>query len=106
MAKSSGLRGRVIHPQIAWAGVHSYDEADALAAEVCATLKRRGERFESDDELCSWLEEDQVSYTPEGLAAVIGYLEWIGRIKRPRQDQWRSDLPLPGIYVPPRIYPE
>jgi hypothetical protein len=57
-------------------------------------------------QLTSWLDQDQVSYTPESLSAALHHLDRIGRIKRPRQDQWRSDVPLPGLYVEPRIYVE
>jgi hypothetical protein len=67
--------------------------------------KRRNERFDSEDQLRSWLEEDQVSWKPEDLAAALGDLEAIGRLRRPRQDQW-GNQPLPGIYVPARIFNE
>jgi hypothetical protein len=93
------------HPVvIAWSGTHPLDRADVLARELCATIKRRSDQFESDEQLRSWLDEDQITYTPEGLAAVIGYLEWIGRVRRLRQDQW--NVPLPGWYVEPRIHNE
>jgi hypothetical protein len=39
--------------------------------------------------------------TPEGLAEALHQLEPIGRVKRPRADQWNSDQPLPG-FGPPR----
>ena len=41
-------------------GRRPYDETDALAADICSTIKRRGEDFESDEQLTSWLEEDGV----------------------------------------------
>jgi hypothetical protein len=87
-------------------GDHPYDEVDALAADVCSTIKRRGDRFDSDDQLRGWLDEDGVSCTSGRLAATVYQLERIGRLKRPRADHWRSDLPLPGVYVDPRVYPE
>jgi hypothetical protein len=62
--------------------------------------------LEPDDGLRKWLDEDQVQYDAKSFDAAIQHLEWAGRIKRPRQDQWNPDLPLPGDYVPPRIYNE
>jgi GAF domain-containing protein len=95
------------HPvQIVLAGSHPFDRIDALAADICATIKDHGESFESDDDLREWLDEDLISCSPEDLDAAIQHLEWIGRLKRPRQDQWDEDRPLPGIYVPPRIHNE
>jgi hypothetical protein len=87
-------------------GDHPYDEVDTLAADVCSTIKRRGDRFDSAEQLTSWLDEDGVSYTPGRLSAAVYQLERIGRLDRPRQDHWRSDLPLSGVYVEPRICPE
>ena len=84
-------------------GRHSYDQTDALAASVCSSIKRRGDRFESDRELCSWLDEDGVSYTSEALTAALRQLGETGRISRPVQE-W--GLPTPGIYVEPRVYSE
>jgi DNA-binding HxlR family transcriptional regulator len=83
-----------------------YDQRVSLAADVCSVIKRRGDQFESDQELCSWLDQDQVNYTPESLSAALHHLERIGRIKRPRQDQWSVESPLPGTYVEPRIHAE
>jgi hypothetical protein len=48
---------------------------DALAAAVCATVKHRGERFESDDQLTSRLDDDEVHYTPDSLSAALQKLE-------------------------------
>jgi hypothetical protein len=87
-------------------GIRPYGDLDALAADVCATVKRHGERFESDAELQVWLDAAGVAWTPDDLASAIEMLERIGRIKRPRADQFRFDAPLPGQYVDPRIYNE
>jgi hypothetical protein len=76
-----------------------FDRIDALAADICATIKDHGESFESDDDLREWLDEDLISCSPEDLDAAIQHLEWIGRLKRPRQDHWDEDRPLPGIYM-------
>ncbi len=56
-----------------------------------------GDRFESEDELRSWLDEDKISYTDGVLSAALYQLERFGRLKRPRADHWRSDLSLPGV---------
>jgi hypothetical protein len=32
-------------------------------------------------------------------------LEEIGRVRRPRQDHWNENAPLPGIWIPPRVHP-
>jgi hypothetical protein len=93
-----------VYPQfLMLKGRHPYDHTDALAASVCSSIKRRGERFESDQELCSWLDADKVSYDSDSLAVALQQLESIGRLRRPRADQWNSDQPLPGMYVEPRI---
>jgi hypothetical protein len=36
-------------------GDRPYDEVDALAADVCSTIRRRGDRFTSVDQLRFWL---------------------------------------------------
>jgi hypothetical protein len=87
-------------------GDHPYDEVDALAADVCAVLKSHDERFESEEELYSLLDEAGIEFTSDRLAAALQQLERIGRLGRPRQDHWRSDLPLPGWYIEPRIHNE
>ena len=59
-------------------GRRPYDDTDALAADVCSSLKRRGEQFENDEELRSYLDEDKVDYTPESLAVALRQLEAVG----------------------------
>jgi hypothetical protein len=98
-----------VHPQhLVRKGIRPFDWVDAVAADVCAVPKCRDERFESEEDLCSWLDEDGVSWAHDPRSA-LDDLESIGRLRRPRQDQWRrrrSDLPLPGIYVEPRTHNE
>ena len=77
-----------------------------LAAAVCAILKRRDERFDSEDQLQSWLDEDKVDWNPDDLATALDHLERIGGLRRPRADQWRSGSTLAAIYVSPRIFQE
>jgi hypothetical protein len=77
--------------------------ASQLAADVCTTIKQRGQRFESDERLADWLDEDGISYSYDELAAALRQLERISRLRRPHQDQWRTDLPLPG-YREPRVF--
>lgn len=50
-----------------------------LAADVCAILKRRDERFDSEDQLQSWLDEDKVDWNPDDLATALDHLERTGR---------------------------
>ena len=80
-----------------------FDEVDALAADVCSVLKDHNEQFEAEEELRTWLDQAVIEHTEKGLEAALHQLERIGRLRRPRQDQWRSDSPLPGYFVPPRI---
>ena len=83
-----------------------YPQFLALAADVCASIKRRGDRFESDAELCSWLTEDGAHFDPDSLSAALHQLERLGRIKRPIVEHSWADVPLPGVYVEPRVYSE
>jgi hypothetical protein len=87
-------------------GDHRYDEVDALAADVCGLLKSHSERFETEEEMRTWLSEAGIEFTSDRLAAAPQQLERIGRLGRPRQDRWRADVALPGWYVEPRIYAE
>jgi hypothetical protein len=87
-------------------GDHPYDETDALAADVCSAIRRRGERFESDDQLVQWLTEDGVRFTPESLAVALRQLEHSGRIKRDVAEHFWSSQPVGGWYMPPHIYDE
>jgi hypothetical protein len=94
-----------VHPQhIVLQGDHPFDDTDALAADVCSTIKRHGERFENDDQLRSWLDEDAVRYPSESLAVALRQLEHLGRMQRLRVDQFDPDWSLPGVYVEPRIF--
>ena len=68
-----------------------FDDVDALAADICSAVKRRGEEFESDEELRSYLDEDGIGYDPHSLAVALRQLEEIGRIARPVLD--RSSVP-------------
>jgi hypothetical protein len=84
-------------------GDHPFDEVDALAADVYSLLKDHNERFETEEELRTWLGAAGIEHTEKDLEAALHQLERSGRLWRPRQDQWRSDSPLPGYFVPPRI---
>jgi hypothetical protein len=86
--------------------IRPYDKYDVLAPDVCAVLKRRDERFDSEDQLQSWLDEDKVEWNPDDLATALDHLERIGRLRCLRADQWGSDSTLASIYVPPRIFNE
>jgi hypothetical protein len=66
------------------------------------------DEFQGEQQLSSWLDEDQVQYDERSLLAAIRQLENLGRIKRPWQDhdQWVSDAALPGYWISPRIFNE
>jgi hypothetical protein len=96
-----------VHPQhLVRKSIRPYDKYDVLAAAVCAVLKRRDERFDSEDQLQGWLDEDEVDWNQDDLATALDHLERIGRLRRPRADHAEVDLTLAGIYVPPRIFNE
>jgi hypothetical protein len=61
-------------------GMSRYDDIDRLAADVAAAIRSRGDEFEDERQLCSWLEEDQVQYDERSLIAAIRQLENLGRI--------------------------
>ena len=82
-------------------GDHPFDDVDALAADICTAMKARDERFDDEDQLTAWLDEDGVSYSSHCLAVALRQLEHLGRINRPVQE---FGLPTPGIYVSPRIF--
>ena len=84
-------------------GVRALDDIDVLAADVCSAVRRRGEQFDDEDRLRSWLEEDGIGYDLRSLAVALRQLEELGRITRPMQE-WSSVPRSPGVYVPPRIY--
>jgi hypothetical protein len=86
-------------------GVRRPDHIDQLAMDVCDTLKRRDKRAASDEQLALMLNEDGVSYAPKDLGEALYELERIGRLRTPRADHWREDLPLPLTYVPPKVFP-
>jgi hypothetical protein len=88
------------------ATARGWDAGDELAADSCATLKRHGEYADSDSQLEEFLSEDGVQYAADELDRAVQFLEWGGRLRRPRQDQWREGSPLPMTYVPPRPYQE
>jgi hypothetical protein len=79
------------------------DDVDALAADICSAVKRRGEQFDDEERLRSWLDEDGIDYDPQSLAVALRQLEELGRIVRPVQE-WSSVPRSPGVYVPPRVY--
>ena len=80
-----------------------FDDTDALAADICSALRRRGDRFGSDAQLAAWLDEDQVHWTAQSLAVALRQLEGLGRVRRLRVDQFDPDWALPGVYVEPRV---
>jgi hypothetical protein len=79
-----------------------FDHIDGLAANVHASIKRRSDRFENDDQPEQWLAVDEVEYRAEDLQAALEQLELSGWLSRPhRLREWPSD-PLPGYLITPR----
>lgn len=83
-----------------------YDPLAGPAAAICRVLKDHGEHFDSDAELQGWLSEAGVPFEESDYRFAMEHLEQIGRLVRPRADQWRFDSPLPGEYAPARIIHE
>jgi hypothetical protein len=84
-----------------------YEEIDVLATDIAAFIKRRGDEFDNEDQVQGWLTEEGIEWDEQTFFAALGQLEQLGRIKRPRTDQWNSlDRDLPGYWMPPRVYNE
>jgi hypothetical protein len=78
-----------------------FDHIDSLAADVHASVKKRSDRFESDEQLQQWLTEDGIEWTVDALRDAVEQLEVSGWLSRPhRSRDWHSD-PLPGYLVSP-----
>jgi hypothetical protein len=78
-----------------------FDRIDALAADVHACIKRRGDRFDHDPQLTEWLAQDGVEWSGLELRDALQQLEISGLLSRPhRLRDWHSD-PLPGYLVSP-----
>jgi hypothetical protein len=73
-----------------------------------SAIRSRGDEFSDEQQLGSWLDEDQVQYDERSLITAIRQLENLGRIKGPWQDhdQWISDRLLPSYWIPPKIFNE
>jgi hypothetical protein len=63
----------------------AYGQRSLIISVEHRPVKRRGDRFESDDQLYSWLDEDQVSYTSESLSAALHQRERIGSFAQATQ---------------------
>ena len=87
-------------------GVRPFDSVDELVADLCAVLKRHWDYAESDEQLRQLLDEAGMQYTAEVLDRALQQGEFSARLRRPRQDHWNADLPLPMTYVEPRPYEE
>jgi hypothetical protein len=91
-------------PRIAGNGSKYYDDIDRLAADVAGVIKAHDEEFDSQDQVRGWLGETGIAYE-RTFTMALRQLEELGRVRRPRKDYWRDDLPLPGTWVPPRVHP-
>jgi hypothetical protein len=84
-------------------GSKCYDDVDRLAAEIAGLITAHDESFGSEQEVQSWLDEAGITYDEKSFNMALRQLEQLGRVKRPRQDHWNENAPLPGVYVPPRV---
>jgi len=51
---------------------------DALAADVHATIKKRGDRFDHDPQLAEWLGRDGIEWSGQQLRDAVEQLEASG----------------------------
>jgi hypothetical protein len=86
-------------------GSKYYDDVDRLAADIAALIKEHDEEFSSEQELQSWVDAAGIEHDDRSFVMAVHQLEELGRVRRPRQDHWRDDLPLPGTWIPPRVHP-
>ena len=77
-------------------GIAVFDSIDVLCAGIAAVIKQHNDEFESDEQLIVWLTDAGIEWDEHSLVLPLGQLESLGRVKRPWQDRWREDLPLPG----------
>jgi hypothetical protein len=79
----------------------AFNVTDGLAADVHGCIKRRGDRFESDEQLETWLVEDSVLWSGHELSDAVEQLEVAGWLTRPHREREWSSGPLPGFLVSP-----
>jgi hypothetical protein len=97
---------RQMQPQrITGNGSKYYDDIDRLAADIAGVIKAHDEEFGSEDQVRGWLDETGIAYDERTFTMALRQLEELGRVRRPRQDHWRDDLPLPGVWVPSGVHP-
>jgi hypothetical protein len=87
-------------------GMAVFDSIDVLCADIAAVIKQHNDEFENEEQLQGWLTGAGIAWDEHSLVLALGQLESMGRVKRPRQDHWREDLPLPGWWVPARVFTE
>jgi hypothetical protein len=86
-----------VRPQLlVLSGTRPYDGTDELAADICASIKRRSDRFESDEELVRLLTEEGVKFDPGSLSTALRQLEDSGRIKRDVVEHSWANEPVGG----------
>jgi hypothetical protein len=78
-----------------------FDHIDGLAADVHASIKRRDDRFESDEQLVQWLTEDGIEWTVDALGGAVEQLEVAGWLSRPHRLRDFTRDPLPGYLDTP-----
>jgi hypothetical protein len=86
-----------------------FSRIDALAADIIASIRSRGDRFKSDEQLAEWLAEDGTIYTERGLADALSQLLVCGLLIRPDPEGWgaprRGYLNTPSVARAPLMLP-
>lgn len=77
-----------------------FNRIDALAADIIACIRTRGDSFESDEQLVEWLASG-VTYTGEDLSAALLQLQISGLLRRPPEEGW--GIPQPGYLSTPSL---
>jgi len=78
-----------------------FSHIDELAAAIHACIRKRGDHFQSDEQLEQWLAVDGVLWWGQEFSDAIEQLEVAGWLSRPHRSQdWPSD-PLPGYLITP-----
>jgi hypothetical protein len=88
------------------AGFNSWElfgRIDALAADIIACIRSRGDRFESDEQLAEWLAEDGITYTAADLSEALLQLKVSGLLRRPPDSLWYRPIPNGEINLAPYL---
>jgi hypothetical protein len=77
-----------------------FSRVDELAADIVASIRSRGDRFDSDEQLVEWLIEDGVTFSAAEFSEALMQLMVAGLLIRPVEDAW---TPQPGYLTTPSV---